>query len=350
MNRLSLTGTFSFTFLPLMVMFMSTDEAKAQNDGEPKFGFVIHGGAGSVYKGRFSAEEEQAYEESLKAALYTGYEILGRGGAGIDAVEAAIRIMENSPMFNAGKGAVFTREGKNELDASIMDGATLKAGAVAGVTRIKNPISAARTVMEKSPHVMMIGDGAEQFAQEQGLELVTPDYFRDGRRYEEFREQLRKKLDTKEGGKGSLEPAPEEAFPEKYGTVGAVALDMNGNLAAGTSTGGMSMKMYGRVGDSPIIGAGTFADNKTCAISSTGHGEYFMRTVLAHRIAMMMEYGHLSLKEAASSMIQTELRNLGGSGGVIGIDKEGNIALEWNTRGMFRAYKLSDGRSEVLLY
>ena len=295
---------------------------------------VIHGGAGTILKENMTAEREEAYQAALTEALESGYQVLATGGSSVDAVIAAIRKMEDSPLFNAGKGAVFTNAGKNELDASIMDGKNLMAGSVAGVTTIKNPITAAHAVMTRSEHVMLAGKGAEKFAEEQGLEIVDPSYFFDSTRYQQY-------LDRKKN---------EEKPEQKFGTVGAVALDQYGNIAAGTSTGGMSNKKYGRVGDSPIIGAGTYANNKTCAVSATGWGEFFIRLSVAHDIAAMMEYGGFSLQAAADSVIHGKLAALGGDGGIIALDRLGNISMTFNTEGMYRGYITKKGEAKVLIY
>jgi len=271
----------------------------------------------------------------LAEAVDIGYAILEKGGTSLDAVEAVVQRLEDDSLFNAGKGSVFNSEGKVELDASIMDGNTLKAGAVAGVHHVKNPIRLARTVMEKSEHVFFIGDGAEKFAQEHGLELVDESYF-----FTEARWQSLQKAKAKE----SL------TEKEKHGTVGAVALDQHGNLAAATSTGGMTNKKFGRIGDSPIIGAGTYADNETCAISATGHGEYFIRAVVAHDIASLMRYKGLSLQAAAEEVVMNKLAKLGGTGGIIAIDRNANIAMPFNTDGMYRAYKVHGGNTFVAIY
>ncbi|HEX6939934.1 MAG TPA: isoaspartyl peptidase/L-asparaginase, partial [Longimicrobiales bacterium] len=262
---------------------------------------AIHGGAGTIRRGDMTPELEQAYRAKLEEALRAGYAILEKGGTSLDAVVAAIVVMEDSPLFNAGKGAVFTSEGKNELDAAIMDGATLRAGAVAGVTRVKNPIRLARAVMEHSPHVMLAGAGAEAFAGEQGLELVDPSYFFTQHRWD----ALQRAKAEAAGTPVSRPDGPQAFFPDdrKFGTVGAVALDRHGNLAAGTSTGGMTTKRWGRIGDSPIIGAGTYANNASCAVSATGHGEYFIRNVVAHDICARVEYGGQTLEEAANYVV-----------------------------------------------
>lgn len=328
-----------------------------------KITLVIHGGAGTITRANMSSEKEAAYREGLNTALERGYAILKRGGTSVEAVEAAIHVMEDSPLFNAGKGAVFTHEGKNELDAAVMEGKTLKAGAVAGVTTIKNPISAAIAVMEKSPHVMMAGRGAEQFAKEKGLEIVPASYFYTEPRFkalQKAKEQERTELDhnakeekeIKKGQKTGMKRAEDLIFTEgnKFGTVGCVALDRFGNLAAGTSTGGMTNKKYGRIGDVPIIGAGTYANNATCAVSATGHGEYFIRSVVAYDISALMEYKGMNLKEAADAVVMKKLVERGGEGGVIAVDRAGNIAMPFNSEGMYRGYIKSGGKSEILIY
>ena len=301
-----------------------------------KFGIVIHGGAGTILKTNMTAEKETLYTAKLNEALKTGYNILNSGGTAIDAVNAAINIMEDSPLFNAGKGAVLTEKGVAELDASIMDGKTLMAGAVAGVKHVKNPINLARLVMEKSPHVMMIGEGAEEFGKKNNIKMVDTSYFITKERWEQYKKAL-KHLEEKDK-------------TEKHGTVGAVALDKNGNLAAGTSTGGMMMKKFGRVGDSPIIGAGTYANNNTCAVSATGSGEYFIRLGVAKDISSLMEYKNYSLKNAADEVIMKKLSKIGGDGGVIAIDKDGNFAMPFNTDGMYRGYYLNDGQPVIKIY
>lgn len=300
-----------------------------------RFGLVIHGGAGAITKQNMTPELEQAYHQALKDALNAGYNILEKNGSSLDAVEQAICVLEDCPLFNAGKGAVFTKAGENELDSAIMDGKTLMAGMTAGLKHIKNPILLARSIMEKSPHVMLIGEGAELFAKHQGFELVDPSYFRI--------EQQWQKL---ERAKHREQHNPDENISEdeKHGTVGAVALDQHGNLAAGTSTGGMTNKHVGRVGDSPIVGAGTYANNHTCAISATGHGEYIMRLVGAYDVSALMAYQGLTVQKAAETVILEKLSGLGGTGGLIAIDKEGNIALPFNTEGMYRGYYLNDGK------
>ncbi|MCB0396369.1 MAG: isoaspartyl peptidase/L-asparaginase [Flavobacteriales bacterium] len=322
---------------------------------------VIHGGAGTILKKNMTDSMEQAIRSKLTEALQTGYKVIQNGGSSMDAVEQTIHVMEDSPLFNAGKGAVFTNAGTNELDASVMDGKSGMAGAVAGVRTIKSPISAARKVMEKSPHVMMTGSGAETFAVKEGLEMVDTAYFFTQKRYEQLlrlKEQEEMKLNDDKGEVAPLDVEFDEQWsgnPEgngdhKFGTVGAVALDKQGNLAAGTSTGGMTNKRYGRVGDSPIIGAGTYASNKTCGVSSTGHGEYFIRNVVAYDIAAVMEYKSQTVSEAAETVIIKKLTETGGTGGVIALDAKGNVAMTFNTPGMYRGYITEDGTVVVKLY
>jgi beta-aspartyl-peptidase (threonine type) len=299
---------------------------------KPDYVLAIHGGAGAMSLVNTGPEKQKEYTIALERALAVGDSVLRNNGSSLDAVEACIGFLEDCPLFNAGKGAVFTAEGKNELDASIMNGATLQAGSVAGITTVRHPISAARKVMENSPHVMLTGKGAELFAKEQGLEIVDPSYFRTEQRWKDY-EKAKARMDSIQKAEG------------KHGTVGCVALDRMGNLAAGTSTGGMMMKKYGRVGDSPIIGAGTYADNKSCAISATGHGEFFIRNVVAYDISALMKYKEMSLQEAASLVIESKLKEQGGNGGIIGIDTHGNIAMVFNTSGMFRGWlKSENGR------
>lgn len=300
--------------------------------GPPEYAIVLHGGAGNISPAHIPPDMADAIHAKLNEALEKGISILDTGGTSLDAVEAVIRIMEDSPLFNAGKGAVFTHEGKNELDASIMDGKTLKAGAVAGIGDIKNPISAARIVMEKSPHVLLSGAGASRFVSGHGAEIVDSNYFYTKKRWEQLQEQLRK------------------ASVEKYGTVGCVALDSQGNLAAGTSTGGMTNKRFGRIGDSPIIGAGNYANNNSCAVSATGHGEFFIRYTVAHDISALMQYSGRTIQDAARMVIHEKLKDAGGSGGVICVDRQGNIAMEFNTSGMLRAYATADGEKVVRVF
>ena len=321
--------------------------SKKEIKSEKTFGIVIHGGAGTILKKNMSDSLETAYKEKLKEAITTGYNILKNGGTSIEAVTATINIMEDSPLFNSGKGAVFTHEETNELDASIMDGSNLNAGAVAGVTHIKNPINLALEVMNNSPHVLLAGVGAEKFAREQGFEMMDPSYF-----YTEKRFKSLQKVKAREKEKQNKSVSFEDPFikDSKFGTVGCVALDQHGNLAAGTSTGGMTNKRWNRIGDSPIIGAGTYANNATCAVSSTGWGEYFIRAMVAHDISAMMEYKGITLQEAAKEVIQNKVPALGGDGGIVAIDKNGNIAMEFNTAGMYRAHMNAEGELVIKIY
>lgn len=328
---------FILTILLFLISCTESDQQKTE------FGLVLHGGAGSIYKGRFTAEEEKIYEDKIKEALNAGYEILKNNGTSIEAVTKVITILEDSPLFNAGKGAVLNSEGKVELDASIMSGKDLTVGAVARLSKIKNPILLANAVKDKSKHVFLIGDGAEIFAEEQGFEFVENEYFLTPEKLESFN-----KIKAEEKAKEQSSIQRNEKF--KYGTVGCAALDKDGNLAAGTSTGGIMNKRYGRVGDSPIIGAGTYANNTTCAISATGQGEYFIRGVVAHDISSLMEYKGMNLKEASKKVINEKLKTLGGKGGIIAIDRYGNIADPFNTEGMFRGYILDDGTPVVKFY
>ncbi|WNL45305.1 isoaspartyl peptidase/L-asparaginase [Dyella sp. BiH032] len=301
---------------------------------------VIHGGAG-VIKRDMNPAREKAVRAALTQALQNGYAQLKAGKAAMDAVTAAITVLENDPNFNAGRGAVFTHDGKNELDAAIMDGSTLKAGAIAGVHRVKNPILLARAVMEKSPHVMLVGDGAEAFAKEAGIELVDPSYFRTEERWQQLQKAL--KEDAEHRAHEDVETA------KHFGTVGAVALDAQGRLAAGTSTGGMTNKRWGRVGDSPLIGAGTYANNG-CAVSGTGWGEFYIRTVAAHEICMRVTQMRVPLKRAAAEVINQEIPSMGGNGGAIALDTSGNVAMPFNTDGMFRGWIGADGAPHVAIY
>jgi len=327
-----------YLFLLLIFIFGCQSQTDPTNNeqqmsDQPAYALVIHGGAGTITRESMTPEIEKSYHEALHAALNAGEEILKNGGSAIDAIEAAIIVMENDPLFNAGKGAVFTHEGTNELDASIMTGEDLNAGAIGGVTTIKNPIKAARAVMTHSPHVMMVGKGAETFATEMGLEIVDPSYF-----YTESRIKSLERAKEREQLKEQQDAAT------RHGTVGAVALDTYGNIAAGTSTGGMTNKRYNRIGDAPIIGAGTYASNETCGISATGHGEYFIRLAVSYAIHAQMKYAGKTIDEAAEDVIHRQLENLGGDGGVIGLDKSGNITMTFNSEGMYRGFILPDKR------
>jgi beta-aspartyl-peptidase (threonine type) len=304
-------------------------------------GIAIHGGAGVIDRAQMTPERESSYRNGLSLALDAGYALLERGESCLDAVTEAVRLLEDDPQFNAGRGAVLTHDGEAELDASIMDGAGPRAGAVAGIRHVKNPIELARLVMDVSAHVMLIGAGAEKFAREQGLEFVPNTYFRTPYREQELQRAIRRELhqDARSSAPGTI-----------TGTVGAVARDRNGNLAAATSTGGMTNKRYGRVGDSPIIGAGTYANNESCAVSATGSGEFFIRSVVAHDIHALFQYKQLPLAEAARQVVQVKLKQLGGEGGIIAIDRTGHIVLEFNSEGMFRGARDSRGRREIAIY
>lgn len=316
----------------------------------PRLGFVIHGGAGVIKRGSLTPVQEKEFRAKLEEAVMAGYRALQAGKSSIDAVETAIRIMEDSPLFNAGKGAVFTHDGKNELDASIMNGKNLAAGSVAGLRHVKNPITLARAVMEKSQHVMMIGEGAEKFAAEQKIDLVDEKYFWTQHRWDALQKILteeRSKQTPKPGAQSSN--YGDEPY-NRFGTVGAVALDKFGDLAAGTSTGGMTNKKWGRVGDAPIIGAGTYASNNSCAVSATGWGEFFIRLSVARDICALVEYTAQPVQHAADRVIKTKLQNMGGDGGVIVLDKFGFIGISFNSEGMYRAYIDKDGNPVVQIY
>lgn len=317
---------------------------------------AVHGGAGTILKSQMTPERERAYKAGITEALQKGHAILKAGGTSLDAVEAAVKVLEDNPLFNAGKGAVFTNEGKNELDAAIMDGSNLKAGAIAGVTTIKNPITAARAVMDKSEHVMMAGKGAEKFAVESGCEIVEPSYFYTEDRWRGLQRAKQADSTKSQLDHDAAKPKQHALLRQpgnndyKYGTVGSVALDSRGNLAAATSTGGMTNKKYGRIGDVPILGAGTYANNNTCAISCTGWGEYFIRLVMAKSVSDRMELAKMPLKKAADEMIMKKLPELGGDGGLIAVDKNGNIAMPFNTAGMYRGYIDASGKVVVEIY
>ncbi len=336
------------SFFPLTFALIAMVIPPESSHASPPGGvvLVIHGGAGTIERSQMTPEREAAYREALAAALAAGYRVLAAGGPALDAVEAAVCVMEDSPLFNAGRGAVFSNEGRNELDASIMDGRNRKAGAVAAVSGVRNPVKAARLVMERTSHVMMVGAGATEFAREQGLAFEDSAYFFTERRWEELKrtqEEERKQKD--EFGSVTL--------PHMHlGTVGAVALDAGGNLAAATSTGGLTNKRWGRVGDSPIIGAGTYADNNTCAVSCTGRGEVFIRGSIAREVAALMEHRGLTVTTAAKRVVHEELISLGGpgTGGLIALDRNGNVAMELNTSGMYRGYVRADGKPHVLIY
>ncbi|MDO9335261.1 MAG: isoaspartyl peptidase/L-asparaginase [Caulobacter sp.] len=323
---------------------------------KPRWAIVIHGGAGVIERDSMDAATEAAYRAAMGRALAEGQGVLAKGGSALDAVEATIRVMEDDPLFNAGRGAVFTAEGRNELDAAIMDGASLKAGSVAGVTRTRNPISLARAVMERSRHVMLAGDGADQFSKSAGLEQVDPAWFFTERRWEGLEKELNaQKLPIPTRPPNA--PAPGKLISQgpqpddhRFGTVGVVALDSRGDIAAGTSTGGMTAKRWGRVGDAPIIGAGTYADNRSCAVSATGSGEYFIRLTVARTICALVQYKGLSLQDAANQVVQRDLPMIGGDGGVIALTADGQLAWSYNTPGMYRARASSEAPAVVAIY
>lgn len=364
---LSVLLIYVFLVLPIMAQKGSyADIKQLQSPQNPRLGFILHGGAGVIKKGSITPEKEAEYRRKLEEALLAGYKALQDGKSSLDAIEIAIRILEDSPLFNAGKGAVFTNDGKNELDSSIMDGKTLGAGAVAGLHKVKNPITLARAVMEKSPHVMMVGDGAEKFAKEQGIELVPEKYFWTQERWDSLQRILKEEREAKQKKSGAVSlnllddfllrnplyarMTETQRLPEnRFGTVGAVALDKNGNIAAGTSTGGMTNKKYGRVGDAPIIGAGIYASNDTCGVSATGWGEYFIRVGVARDISALMEYRLLPIQQAADTVMQ-KVGKLGGDGGVIAMDKFGNMGISFNSDGMYRAYINGEGKPVVEIY
>jgi len=333
----------------------ANSQAPAAQPDPQRIILVVHGGSGTITRDSITPEVEAQYRASLERALKAGYAVLAAGGTSVDAVVATIKIFEDDPLFNAGKGAVFTNEGKNELDASIMDGKTGLAGAVAGVTTVKNPITAARAVMDKTKHVLLISAGADKFAAAQKLDIVDPSYFFTQHRWDQLqkaKEQDKIQLDHDAQAAKKTSSAPPAIWQtdSKFGTVGAVALDRYGNLAAGTSTGGLTNKLYGRVGDSPIIGAGTYADNATAAISGTGTGEFYMRGVIAYDIAARMKYLNLSVSEAVDQTIKSALDAKDGRGGVIALDAKGNFKFGFNTEGMYRGYIKSDGKPVTLVY
>jgi beta-aspartyl-peptidase (threonine type) len=320
-----------------------------------KWALVIHGGAGVIERASMTKETETAYRTALSAALEAGAKALREGGSALNAVESAVRLMEDDPLFNTGRGAVFTSAGRNELDASIMDGATLNAGAVASATRTRHPITLARLVMEKSSHVMLAGEGADSYAEQQGLEIVAPSFFFTERRWRELEKTLRER--------GDPIPARPEGAPQpqsglitvpverpEFATVGVVALDSHGNVAAGTSTGGTTAKRWGRVGDSPIIGAGTYASNRSCAVSGTGVGEFFIRLTVAREICALVEYKNYGIQQAADEVIQTRLTGLKGSGGVIVVSGKGEMAWSFNTSGMYRGSVSSSSPSRISIF
>ncbi len=305
------------------------------------FAIAVHGGAGTLLPHLLTPEKEIQYKNALKEALIAGQKILQQNGSSLDAVEAAVKVLEDCPLFNAGKGAVFNAAGAHEMDASIMNGFDKSCGAVAGISGVKNPVALARAVMEKTEHILLIGKGAEEFAKAQNFEFQSADYFYDAFRFEQWQQ-------AKSEDKIQLDHTAEHE--KKFGTVGAVALDMEGNLAAATSTGGMTNKKFGRVGDTPIIGAGTYACNQTCAISCTGHGEYFMKQLVAYDIACLMEYKGYTIEQACDTVVHHKLKAIGGEGGLIGIDSAGNICLSFNSAGMYRGFIKGNEEVEVAIY
>lgn len=342
----------------LVVAFAFGTLAKADDKASDVI-LAIHGGAGVLSKELITPTAEQDYRAALRQALAAGRTSLEHdGGTSVDAVVAAIKVLEDSPLFNAGRGAAFNHEGQNELDASIMDGGRHRAGAVAAVHTIKNPIVAARAVMDQSKHVLIVGPGADAFARDHGLEIVDPSYFRTELRWNMLQEQLRKEKKTEGSKQTPAKPGraarggdqPLDAAAIRFGTVGCVALDRQGNLAAGTSTGGLTGKLPGRVGDSPLIGAGTFADNASCAVSATGDGEYFIRAAAAHDIAALVEYKSLDVAEAARVVIHDKIKRAGGEGGVIVLDRAGNLSMTYSSEGMFRAYLTKSGEIHVMIF
>ncbi|HEV7860559.1 MAG TPA: isoaspartyl peptidase/L-asparaginase [Pyrinomonadaceae bacterium] len=306
---------------------------------ESRLALVIHGGAGTIRREEMSVARETAYRDGLQRALRRGWEILRGGGAALDAVEEAVRVMEDNPLFNAGRGSVFTHDGRHEMDAAIMSGEGLRAGAVAAVGLIKNPITFARRLMEKTPHVLVCGSGAEAIARELNCEFAPPEYFHDAFRYEQLLEARREQ-----------EVRLDHSSAKSTGTVGAVACDVRGHLAAATSTGGMTNKRFGRVGDTAIIGAGTYADDRTCAVSCTGYGEFFIRAVAAYDVACLMKYKGLSLDDAGEQVVNVKLRVMGGDGGLIAVDHMGHIAIPFNCEGMYRAWITQDQAAQVAIY
>ncbi len=316
-------------------------------DSKNKKAIAIHGGAGTILRASMTDEKERDFRAKLAESLQAGHDILNSGGSALDATQAAVVVMEESPLFNAGVGAVYTHDGGHEMDACLCDGATRNVGAIAAVRRVRNPILLSRLVLERSTHVLLSGEGAELFATQNGMTLVdSPSYFDTEHRYQ----QLQKAIAREKKQNKPHTQLDHSDLNDKVGTVGAVAVDSRGNLAAATSTGGMTNKRHGRIGDTPVIGAGTYADNKTCAVSATGVGEYIMRAMLAYDIAALMEYKNLSLEEAARIAVMEKFAELGGDGGVVAIDAEGNIAMPFNSPGMYRGWMRADGTSEVRIF
>lgn len=350
MKKLILTLSVLMVLLGCKNPSEETIKEKSEGIKVNDYAIIIHGGAGTILKKNMTPEKEAAYQSKLEEAIKVGHTILKNGGTSQEAVVKTIQVMEESPLFNAGKGAVFTHEETNELDASYMDGKTLNAGAVAGVKKVKSPIELAVKVMTDSDHVMLSGDGASTFAKENGLEIVDPSYFYTERRFnslQRIKKRNKSELDHDDKKAAFYDADIKNA---KFGTVGCVALDKNGNIAAGTSTGGMTNKRWGRIGDAPIIGSGTYANNNTCGVSSTGWGEYFIRSQVAYDISAQMEYQQKTLKQATADVIQNKLTKLGGTGGVVALDKNGNMSFEFNTTGMYRASMNDKGDLVVKIY
>jgi beta-aspartyl-peptidase (threonine type) len=349
-----------FRFCAVVGLIAGSVPAILAQQAQHHWEIVVHGGAGVIERSQLGPEGDKAYREGLDRAVHAGAAVLDNGGSALDAVEATLHVLEDDPHFNAGKGAVFTREGKNEMDASIMDGATLRAGAVAGVQRVHSPISAARAVMEKSPHVMIAGRGADEFAASVGLKMEEPSYFFTESRWQGLVKELKKKKGMPIPPRPAGVPAEGEKIPVAvldesetsgvHGTTGVVVLDRNGNVAAGTSTGGMQAKMPGRIGDSPIIGAGTYASNQSCAVSGTGTGEYFIRLGVAREVCNLVYFRHMKLQDAVDEVIHKELEALQGDGGVIAITPDGQQAWSFNTPGMFRAKLVEGGQVQIGIY
>ncbi len=308
-------------------------------NNKAKLALAIQGGAGTIRRAEMSAEREAAYRDGLQQALARGWEVLSKGGSALDTVEATVSVLEDIPLFNAGRGAVFTHDERHEMDAAIMSGEDLRAGAVAAVEGVKHPITLARRVMEKTEHVLLCGSGAEEFAREVGCEFALPEYFFDQFRYEQL-------LQARRENEVRLDHSP----VNKIGTVGAVACDAEGHLAAATSTGGMTNKRFGRIGDTALIGAGTYADDRTCAVSCTGHGEFFMRAVVAYDVACLMKYKGLTLQEACEQTVNQTLREMSGEGGLVAVDQMGNVSLTFNSEGMYRAWITSESAAQVAIY
>ena len=353
-----------FSLVLLLCMPYSSWNTMAQTSRAPnpqtqRITLVVHGGAGTISRSTITPQQEAQYRAALEKALTSGHAVLAGGGSSVDAVVAAIKVFEDDPLFNAGKGAVFTNEGRNELDASIMDGRTGLAGAVAGVTTVRNPITAARAVMEKTRHVLLVSSGADKFAAAQKLDIVEPAYFFTQHRWDQLQKaKARDQIQLDHDGKPRADAAPLEGadpfepwmIDNKFGTVGAVALDAQGNLAAGTSTGGLTNKLYGRVGDSPLIGAGNYADNATVAVSGTGTGEFFMRGLIAYDVSARMKYAGVSVAQAVDQTLKAALDDKNGRGGLIALDKDGTVKFGFNTEGMYRGYVKGDGKPVVQIY